>query len=262
MGAADNRLLVELGLTGYEASAYVALIQRGDATATEVARLASLPRQRIYDVLDGLVAQGFATVKPGRPARYAAAPPEEALWRTLERRRAAVDELADGISATVARLQPAYRDGRGADDPLRFVELLRDPLAIARRFAELEQAAEREILVFTRPPYAVEPAANAEGLALLERRVEARSIYEQSIYDDPERAEAVRAFIAAGEQARVVPELPLKLVVVDERIVAFTLEDPVAVSDGLTILVVEHASLARLFKLTFESVWSSAAPFE
>ena len=86
--------LVDLGLTGYEASAYVALIRRGDATASEVARIASLPRQRIYDVLDGLVAQGFATVKPGRPAQYTAAAPEEALWRALDRRRAEIDALA------------------------------------------------------------------------------------------------------------------------------------------------------------------------
>jgi hypothetical protein len=183
------------------------------------------------------------------------------LWRALERRRAAVDDLAVGITAAVAKLQPTYREGRGADDPLRFVELLRDPLAIARRFAELEQAAEHEILVFTRPPFAVEPAANVEGLELLERRVEARSVYEESIYDDPERAEAVRAFVAAGEQARVVPELPMKLVVVDERVVAFTLEDPVAGSDGLTILVVEHTALGLLFKQAFDAVWSAAAPF-
>jgi sugar-specific transcriptional regulator TrmB len=83
----DARRLVELGLTGYEASAYVALTRRVEATATEVARIAKLPRQRIYDVLDGLVSQGFATIKPGRPARYVAAAPEEALWR---RRRSSV----------------------------------------------------------------------------------------------------------------------------------------------------------------------------
>jgi sugar-specific transcriptional regulator TrmB len=253
--------LVELGLTGYEASAYVALIRRGDATASEVARIASLPRQRIYDVLDGLVAQGFATVKPGRPARYNAAAPEEALWTALERRRQEVDALQAGVADAIGRLTPAYRDGRVADDPLRFVELLREPAAIARRFAELEDSAEREILVFNRPPYAVEPAENVEGLALLERHVEARGIYERSIYDDPSQAAAVRTFIEAGEQARVVDTLPLKLVVIDERVAAFALEDPVADAKGLTIMVVEHASLARLFKLAFDAVWYSGDPF-
>ena len=188
MGAqddSDTRRLVELGLTGYEASAYIALTQaRRHATASEAASIAELPRQRIYDVLEGLVAKGFATVKPGRPARYTAASPEEALWGALERRRAAVSQLEREIADTIERLTPAYREGREADDPLRFIELLREPAAIANRFAALEAAAEREILVFTKPPYAVQPAENIEGLELLERQIEARSVYERSIYDD------------------------------------------------------------------------------
>src|SRR5579862_3696484 len=103
------RQLAALGLTGYEASAYIALTRRGEATASEVARIAKLPRQRIYDVLEGLVAQGLATVKPGRPAQYVAAPPEEALWRKLESRRAELDSLQGGIAETIERLTPAYR---------------------------------------------------------------------------------------------------------------------------------------------------------
>ena len=264
MGIIDNsdaRRLVELGLTGYEASAYVALTKRGHATASEAASIAELPRQRIYDVLEGLVAKGFATVKPGRPARYTAASPDEALWGALERRRAAVSLLEREIADTIERLTPAYREGREADDPLRFIELLREPAAIANRFAALEAAAEREILVFTKPPYAVQPGENVEGLELLRRKIEARSVYERSIYEDPAQADAVRAFVAAGEKARVVESLPLKLVVIDEHITLFTLEDPVARSDGLTIMIVEHPALARLLKLAFETVWASGEPF-
>ena len=122
-------------------------------------------------------------------------------------------------------------------------------------------AAEREILVFNKPPYAVEPAQNTAGLQLLERRIEARSVYERSLHDDPAHVEAVRRFVAAGERARVVDELPLKLVVIDERVALFTMEDPVAASPGLTIMVVEHAALARLLKLAFERVWEHGEEF-
>ena len=37
----------------------------------------------------------------------------------------------------------------------------------------------------------------------------------------------------------------------------FTMEDPVAGGDGLTIMVVEHPALARLLKLAFERMWES-----
>jgi len=118
--------------------------------------------------------------------------------------------------------------------------VLRDPAAIGKRFAQLEAGAEHSILVFTKPPYAVEPGENLAGLQLLARGVEARSVYERSVHDDPAVADAVRAFIAAGEQARIVDQLPLKLVLIDERIALFTMEDPVAGSTDLTTMIVEH----------------------
>lgn len=253
--------LVELGLTRYEASAYLALIRRSRATGAEVARLAELPRQRIYDVLDSLAARGLITVQPGRPARFTARAPQEAIELLLRDHRLRLDRLELDASRTADELQPAYEEGREADDPLRYVELLREPVAIGRRFAELEAATQREILVFSKPPYAVDFAENVAGLQLLERGIEARSVYERSLYDERRQVEAVAQFVAAGEQARVVDRLPLKLVLIDERVALFTMEDPVAGSPGLTIMVVEHVALAVLLKLAFERVWEAGEEF-
>ncbi len=80
-------------------------------------------------------------------------------------------------------------------------------------------------------------------------------MYEFSIFDDPAHVEAVRRFVAAGADARFVAELPLKLVIVDETIVMFGMEDPVAGEAGLTIVVVEHSSLAHVLKIAFDAVW-------
>ena len=253
--------LVHLGLTGYEASAYLALTRRGRATGAEVARLAGLPRQRVYDVLNGLVARGVASVEPGRPARYTALSPAEAVGALLGARRAELERLEEEATEAIARLTPEFRAGRTENDPLDYIEVLRDPAAIGKRFAELEASVEREILVFTKPPYAIEPADNVAGLQLLERGVEARSVYERSLYDDAAQVDAVRHFVEAGEKARVVDELPLKLVLIDERIALFTMEDPVAGAPGLTIMIVEHSALAQLLKLAFERMWDQGDDF-
>jgi sugar-specific transcriptional regulator TrmB len=252
---------VNLGLTGYEAGAYLALTRRGRATGAEVARLAGLPRQRIYDVLDGLVAHGIASVEPGRPARYTAVAPDEAVGALLAAHRARLELLELEASEAIARLTPAYRAGRDENDPLSYIEILREPAAIGKRFSELEASVEREILVFTKPPYAIEPADNVAGLQLLERGIEARSVYERSLYDDEAQVAAVRHFIRFGERARVVDDLPLKLVLIDERLALFTMEDPVAGAPGLTIMIVEHPALARLLKLAFERMWESGEDF-
>ncbi len=254
--------LLSLGLTGYEANAYVALTRRGKATGAEVARLAGLPRQRIYDVLDDLVGRGLATVEPGRPAHYTAIAPEHAVAALLAAHRSVLERMQQDAEEAVRLLTPAYRDGRSETDPLSYIEVLRESTAIAKRFGELEASAEREILVFTKPPYAVQPAENVEGLELLERGVVARSVYERSVYDDPAVVAAVQRFMEAGEEARVVDELPLKLVLVDERVALFTMEDPVAGSSDLTIMVIEHAGFARLLKLAFDQAWQAGEKFD
>jgi HTH-type transcriptional regulator, sugar sensing transcriptional regulator len=258
---ADTAALLSLGLNSYEAGAYVALTRRERATGAEVSRIAGLPRQRIYDVLNGLVDRGLATVEPGRPARYTALAPEEAIGRLLDARKTELQELERAAARAVALLTPAYHAGRSESDPLNYIEVLRDPATIGKRFAELQASAERELLIFTKPPYAVEPGENVEGLELLSRGVVARSVYERSVYDNRAVVDAVRHFIAAGEQARVVDHLPLKLVVIDERVALFTMEDPVAGSGELTIMIVEHSGFAGLLKLAFENAWEASEPF-
>ena len=130
-------------------------------------------------MLDGLVARGLASVEPaGRPGTR---PPRRrrrsgCSSRASRDARAARARGRRGGRAADARLP---RRARSEDDPLSYIELLREPAAIGERFAELEAAAEREILVFTKPPYAVQPAENVAGLQLLERGVEARSVYER-----------------------------------------------------------------------------------
>jgi hypothetical protein len=188
--------------------------------------------------------------------------PGDVLGKLVDRRRDEIEQLERRAQEAALRLTPAYHEGRAAVDPLTFIEVLREPAAIAKRFAELERSTQREILVFTKPPYAVEPAENVEGLKLLERNVKARSVYERSIYDYPDQTAVIREFIAAGEKARVVDELPLKLVLIDERLALFTMEDPVAGQAGLTIMIVEHPALGRLLKIAFERVWEAGADFE
>jgi sugar-specific transcriptional regulator TrmB len=253
--------LVRLGLTSYEAKAYLTLIRRDSFTAAQVSRNSGLPRQRIYDVLGSLVQKGLAVARPGAVVKYAATPPELAINALLEQHRLALAEEEREARLMIDSLRPAFEAGQTHTDPLEYIEVLRDRRAINERFAELQAGVKREILVFTKPPYATPPQENVEGLAVTQTH-EARSIYEFGVFDDPVVANGVHQFVKAGEQARFVESLPLKLVIIDETIVMFGMEDPVAGSSDLTIVVVEHASLARVLKTAFDAIWSSGLTFE
>jgi HTH-type transcriptional regulator, sugar sensing transcriptional regulator len=262
---ATSAQLTRLGLTSYEAKAYLALVRRDSSTAAEVARLAGVPRQRVYDVLATLVEKGLASTRPGQVVKYAAIAPELALERLVSYERERLAELERETSALIEELSPAFHEGQTQADPLEYIDVLRDARAINERFGELQAGVKREILVFTKPPYATPAQENVEGLSVAQSH-KARSVYEYSAFDDPAFAEGVRQFIEVGEEARFVPELPLKLVIIDEKIVMFGMEDPVA-GDGdgdheLTIMVVEHPSLAGILKIAFDAVWEQGLTFD
>ena len=247
--------LTQLGLTTYEAKAYIALLGRGSFTAAQAARQSGLPRQRIYDVLATLVEKGLASTRPGAVVKYAAVAPELALDRLVAAHRRQLEDLERAAKRAISELEPAYQSGLEHTDPLEYIEVLRDRGAINERFGELQASVKREILVFTRPPYATQPQENLEGLEVT-RTHRARSVYEMSAFDDPAFIAGVERFIEAGEEARFVESLPLKLVIIDEAIVMFGLQDPVGSGSVLTMMVVEHPSLAMALKTCFETTWA------
>jgi sugar-specific transcriptional regulator TrmB len=260
----DSKLvstLSDLGLTNYEARVYLALTRRGSSTAAETARVAGIPRQRIYDVLSSLVTRGLASTRPGQVTKYSATPPAEAIEHLVSDHRLRLEHLERESLALAESLTPAFDAGQEHTDPLEYIEVLRDRRAINQRFGELQAGIEDEILVFTKPPYATPPEENVEGLEVTQSH-DVYAVYEVSIFDDPANVEGVRQFVEAGERAKFVEELPLKLVIIDERIVLFGMEDPVEAGAALTMLVVEHPALAKVLKIAFMHVWAGGMDFD
>ena len=76
-----ERVLEELGLSGYQVKVLMALIQCGEAKASEISQLSGVPRAKVYSVLDQLVDMGLIDKKPGRPIIYKAKTPKDVVVR-------------------------------------------------------------------------------------------------------------------------------------------------------------------------------------
>ena len=255
--------LTQLGLNVYEAKAYAGLLGKESFTATQVADISGVPRQRIYDILASLVERGLAISRPSkRGTRYAAVAPELALSALLEQEEKRLNHLQGVTNELIDTLSAQYKIGKQENGRLEYIEVLRGRTAINQRFAQIQQNCRREILVLTKPPYAKPPQENIEGIETVKRHIRACSIYENSVLLDPETRQGVASFLQHGEDARFVDALPLKLVIVDEEIVMFAMEDPIVGRTDLTIMTIENTQLARLLKLAFESIWNSGETFE
>ena len=89
----DVHLLKGIGLTMYEAQAYVTLTALISATAVEISEKSKIPRSKIYDVLKKL-----------RPLIYTVKSPVEVLTREKER-------LDRNIEDSITRLTNVYENG-------------------------------------------------------------------------------------------------------------------------------------------------------
>ena len=63
-----------LGFTEYEAKAYLAMLSESPLTGYAVAKKSGVPRSKIYEVLESLMARGDVLVSPGEPPLYRALP--------------------------------------------------------------------------------------------------------------------------------------------------------------------------------------------
>jgi HTH-type transcriptional regulator, sugar sensing transcriptional regulator len=256
--------LVELGLTRYEAKAYLALIQRENYAASELAIEAGIPRQRVYDVLNGLVSRGLARDWPGPVTRYAAIDPAAATERLLGVQRHALSSLEAKSAELAATLRETWESGRAETAPLDYVEVLRDPGLLGARFLDLQREAQHELLTFAKAPYAI--PSNPAGLEATRRIVAAggdvRCVYEASILDHPDALAETVHFLHAGEGARITEQLPMKLCLADGHRALFSLTDPIAGRLTSTNILIEHPALTSTLRTAFETIWNASQPLQ
>lgn len=98
--------LATLGLSEYEAKAYLALLCLHPATAYEVSRESGIPSSKIYQVLDRLVDRGMVAPAAGGKARqFMPLDPDEFLARY----KSTVEQTLDALQHDLAHLSDRAR---------------------------------------------------------------------------------------------------------------------------------------------------------
>ena len=103
------------------------------------------------------------------------------------------------------------------------------------------------------------PSDNPLELEVLARGVTWRAIYAPEALDQPDRLAQLHTWQAAGEQARIYANVPLKLALVDRREALLPLT---ADSQGAenTAILVHPSSLLATLGLLFDMLWEQSLP--
>lgn len=65
-----GRWLNNLGLSNYEAQAYIALVSLEDGTAEQISQYSGVPRTSMYKVMESLESKDLVVSQPGKPRRF------------------------------------------------------------------------------------------------------------------------------------------------------------------------------------------------
>ncbi len=88
-----SNILQSLGLTAYEARAYIALVAHGYGNADIIAETARIPRTSAYKILSSLCEKGYAISTRGRPMIFKPEPPQKVGDKVMQRVTGVFDNL-------------------------------------------------------------------------------------------------------------------------------------------------------------------------
>ena len=234
------------------------LVQLSTARVDElVERLHTPPRREILAGLDRLRGKGLDG--PHRPATRRAAASLAPESRSV--RDAAASE---GALETARAASPCWTEEYRAElrrqDAGHLVEVVTGAEVLRERLRDLQNGARVEMLWFCRAnPLTMPGQENVEEFDALARGVRYRTIYEREMLLEPGALGDVEQGIHAGEQARVLDRLPVRLAIVDGTTAVCPLV-PDRDSGELSAAVIGRSQLLDALVALFESHWLMATP--
>lgn len=234
-------ILNQAGLNEREASAYLALLELGESSVSQVGLRSGIERTYCYDILESLVKKDLANVleKNGR-RRYLAADPKT-LTRLLEQRLAVVREGMPELQA--------HQNTDGQRPTVRFYE---GQAAINNLYQELLVAKEYDAIVSPAALY----QAMGEQIDLFAVQVVARGTKARELVTaESGLPEYARHFKKPLQEARLLPKtvsISTDTLIFENKVVS------VAYTPVPHAIVTEGSEIVATQKALFEFMWRAA----
>lgn len=141
-------MLNDLGLTKYEASAYVSLLNLGVCEARSICKDADIPMGKIYETLGVLKAKGLIEAQNVRPRKFMAKKPKAAFQRLYSLKKEEQETELSKVKATIKKLEkevkPKITEMKGENI---FWTTTIGPEGIAKSMNAVFDEAEEEMLM-------------------------------------------------------------------------------------------------------------------
>jgi predicted transcriptional regulator len=248
---AATRPLELLGISVIEERAYRILLERHTATVADIASSLEITRGVARRLLADLEALGLATHTPKVPRVYVAAPPEFAVAALVKQRQA----MLERVRIAIPDLEAHSARSNHAEGQEPVLELIESRAHLGAVLAQLYESYRSDVMCFQRAPI-LAPAVLPPQIPRAGVRV--RTISDNSLLETPGAFERIREDVARGEQARMQPALPFKMMIFDRRAAVISLDGDSP--ENAPTLLIHGGALLKALCLLFEFVWERATP--
>ncbi|MEM5772669.1 MAG: helix-turn-helix domain-containing protein [Candidatus Aenigmatarchaeota archaeon] len=256
-----------IGLNLYERKLWVALLARGTSTAGELSAIASVPRSRTYDVLQSLAEKGFVVVQAGKPLKYVAIPPAEALEKAkakieeeLKERIERIEELKS--SPILKELNEIFSHGLKVVSPEEMTGALKGKYTLQQQLASMFKDANKQIAIVTTPEGLIELTTN--HLETL-RKAKERGVNIKIATSGKEKAGDAIKLLSGIAEIRTLDEKDVDLAgrfcVVDDKQFVLSLTDTkVHSTQDLALWSKSEHAAGNILSPLFKLVWQHSKP--
>ncbi|WP_267717199.1 LuxR family transcriptional regulator [Streptomyces sp. CoH17] len=208
---------------------------------TEADAVALLERLHHSGLVSRRPSGEFLTVDPRHAVR--------ALVESHERQLAAVRDAVAPLAEIFDRAQH-----HSTTEPT--TRTISGPETVGDHYYRLKQAAQEEFSTLGRPPFLLAPNAPMDEGAV-GRGVRLRCVYAAASFEAEAGWRELGSLVSRGEEARVLPSVPVKMAVADRAAAMVSLD---LSPDGTDSLYTEAPPLLEALTDLFEHYWDSAAP--
>ena len=270
-----KRLLKELGLSNYEAEAYLKVVEVGVAEAGEICKKTKIPFGRVYQVLNSLAAKGLIEVQNTRPKRYTARKTRLAFKTLLQQKRENMEkqlqktiEAASQIEEIISKKIPTAPKERtfwttavGVEEA---IEMLRS------NFEE----AKKEICIILQHAYPDEECNYKDSEATIPKeaiKAAERGVKIKVLLNEELIIPKIEYMKECGMKEKIMDEVEIRAVkkaiptyfeVIDGEKVVLKVNNPKNPAQILAMTKIWDVKLAKEIREKFEEMWSEAKPLK
>jgi sugar-specific transcriptional regulator TrmB/DNA-binding CsgD family transcriptional regulator len=249
-------MLEGIGIPPTEERVYVALVDRSADDARELADRIRMDLSEVEAALAELEVKGLVVRLTGSRRGLRVTPPDVNLNLLMLHR---MDDARRARHA-IAELTQRYRSHAGYG-PADQTEVIEGAETLARRYAQLVREAQHQVRSLVRPPAVAVTADNNPGQQdALRAGVRYRVVYQRALLDEDgsDTTLLLKEWAELGEEMRVSVDVPLKVMLVDDR--AALVVPNRSRPDSVAALLLRNRDIVDALGWIFDRCWETAVP--